>query len=77
MHETGRYIILFGILIIVVGTIFYVGWAPKLFGWFGRLPGDIHHDTATTRFYFPIASCIILSIALSIILRIFMMFKGR
>jgi hypothetical protein len=77
MHETGKYIIIFGIIVVVVGIIFYLGWGLKAFGWFGRLPGDIRHESDTTRFYFPIVNCIILSVALSIIIRIIMMIKGR
>jgi hypothetical protein len=77
MHETGKYIIIFGIIVVVVGIIFYLGWGPKAFGWFGRLPGDIRHETESTRLYFPIVSCIILSVVLSLIFRIIMMFKDR
>ncbi|MCX6647001.1 MAG: DUF2905 domain-containing protein [bacterium] len=75
MHETGKYIIIMGIVVIVLGTIVYLGWGPKQFGWFGRLPGDIRYETENTRFYLPIISCIIISMIISIILRIILFFK--
>jgi hypothetical protein len=44
------------------------GFAPR---WLGRLPGDIRIERGNTAFYFPIVTCIIISIVLSLIMSIF------
>jgi len=48
------------------------GFAPK---WLGRLPGDIRVEREHSAFYFPIVTCIVLSIVLSLLLSIFSMFR--
>lgn len=77
MHETGKYIILIATIAILVGIVIYIGWGPKIFGWFGRLPGDIRVDSGNSRFYFPIATCIVLSIVLTLIFQLLSRFRGR
>jgi hypothetical protein len=52
----------------VVGLVMWSGLAPK---WLGRLPGDIRIEREHSAFYFPIVTCIILSIVLSLLLSIF------
>lgn len=51
-----------GILMVVLGVL---AWSGGL-GWFGRLPGDIRFVRGSTRFYFPLASMLIISIVLSL-----------
>jgi len=66
----GRYLVVLGAAIIVVGLILIlVGRFPSLR--IGRLPGDIYIDRDKWRFYFPLATSIILSIIVSIILWLF------
>ena len=57
-----------GVVITVVGLVMWSGFAPK---WLGRLPGDIRIEREHSAFYFPIVTCIILSIVLSLLLSIF------
>ncbi|MFH0763535.1 MAG: DUF2905 domain-containing protein [Candidatus Omnitrophota bacterium] len=64
MNSLGKTLILFGILFIVFGAIFMLG--GKL-SWFGRLPGDIYVEKKGFSFYFPITTCILISIILSIV----------
>lgn len=64
MEQFGKLILSIGILLVVLGIFFYFG--GKLFG-LGRLPGDIIIEREHGSFYFPIVSCIILSIILSVI----------
>lgn len=65
----GRIIIFLGILLIAVGLI--LQYAPWLINWFGRLPGDIRIDNERTKVFIPITSMILVSLILSIIMRIF------
>jgi len=64
MHELGKMIIFFGIIMVIIG-----GALLGLGGLFniGRLPGDIVIKKGNFTFYFPIVTCIILSILLSLI----------
>ena len=64
VRELGRMLLMLGGLLIVVGAFFYFG--GKLPFRMGRLPGDIVHKGDHTTFYFPIVSCIVLSVGLSL-----------
>jgi hypothetical protein len=66
----GRYLILFGVAIIVIGALLMlIGRFPGLK--IGRLPGDIYIERDGWRFYFPLMTSILLSIILSFILWLF------
>lgn len=60
----GRWLIATGILLIVVGLALWgLGHIPGL----GRLPGDIYFRRGNFTFYFPLATCILISIVISLI----------
>lgn len=65
VRELGRMLLMLGGLLIVVGAFFYFG--GKLPFRMGRLPGDIVHKGDHTTFYFPIVSCMVLSVGLSLL----------
>lgn len=67
-QDTGKYIVLIGLGVIIIGLLIYF-FHDKLH-WIGRLPGDIRVEKENFRFYFPITTMIILSILLTIIIRI-------
>lgn len=65
----GKFIIVMGLLLVLVGAILLlVGKVPFL----GKLPGDIYIHKKGFTFYFPIITCILISIILSIILNLFL-----
>jgi hypothetical protein len=66
--QSGKYVILAGIIIVILGVIIYF-FSDKLH-WIGRLPGDIRVEKENFRFYFPITTMIIASILLTIIIQI-------
>jgi len=67
IESIGKSLILFGIVLIVIGSIFVLfGKIP----WFGRLPGDVIIKREGFTFYFPIATMVLLSIFLTIIFNI-------
>jgi len=68
MRELGKSIVIFGVIVTLVGLVLWSGLAPK---WLGRLPGDIRIEREHSTFYFPIVTCIILSILLSLLWSIF------
>lgn len=59
-----RALIILGVLLVAMGLAW--PWLSKL--GLGRLPGDIRIETESGGFYFPIVTCLIISVALSIVL---------
>ena len=68
MRELGKSVAVAGVIITLVGLMMWGGFVPK---WLGRLPGDIRIEREHSAFYFPIVTCIVLSILLSLLLSIF------
>jgi len=68
VREIGKFLVVIGVVIVLVGLVFWGGLAPK---WLGRLPGDIRIERSNSAFYFPIVTCIIISIVLSLLLSLF------
>jgi hypothetical protein len=66
MSEVGRIIVILGISLIVIGGVLMLFGRTGLP--LGRLPGDIVYKGKNTIFYFPLATSILLSIALSVVL---------
>ena len=73
LRELGRGLLFLGGIAVVVGALFY--FSGRLPLRLGRLPGDIVHRGEHTTFYFPIVTCLLLSIALSVIFWIFTLFR--
>ena len=63
--DIGRLLIFIGIVLIVVGVA--IVFFPKLFAWFGHLPGDIRIEKENTRLIIPITSMIIASVILTLL----------
>ncbi|HAK06238.1 MAG TPA: DUF2905 domain-containing protein [Spartobacteria bacterium] len=68
MRDVGKFLVIIGAVTALAGIILWSGFAPK---WLGRLPGDIRIERGNSGFYFPIVTCIVLSILLSLLLSIF------
>lgn len=64
-----KYLIFFGVILLLLGTVFY--FLGKFGIGLGKLPGDIIIQKENFTFYFPFATSIIISIALTIILSLF------
>ena len=61
-----KLLILAGALLVVAGVLLHFG----LLGWVGRLPGDIRVEGDGYAFYFPLATMIVVSIVLSLAIRL-------
>jgi len=68
MENIGRYLIVGGVILILIGGGFYL--AARLGLPLGRLPGDIRIEGRNGSFYFPIVTSIVLSLVLTIVLNI-------
>lgn len=66
MPGIGKFLIVTGLLLAAVGVL--VVFADKLPFKIGRLPGDIVYKSKNTTVYFPLATSILLSIILSLIM---------
>jgi len=64
MQDLGKMLVIAGLVIAVAGAWL---WSGRGFGWLGRLPGDISYQNGDSRFYFPVTTCILLSIILSLL----------
>lgn len=65
----GRWIIAAGVVLILIGAILH--FAPWLVNWFGKLPGDIRIETGRTRIFIPIASMLVVSIIITLLINLF------
>ncbi|MGA8300846.1 MAG: DUF2905 domain-containing protein [Terriglobales bacterium] len=66
MAEMGRILVILGIALVVIGGIVMLLGRTGLP--LGRLPGDITYRGKNTTFYFPLASSILISVVLSIVM---------
>ncbi|HEY2108891.1 MAG TPA: DUF2905 domain-containing protein [Candidatus Acidoferrales bacterium] len=72
-RELGKLFLLGGIVLVVIGAFFAFG--GRLPFRLGRLPGDIAYQGKNSSFYFPIVTCIVLSVALTLILWVINLFR--
>jgi DUF2905 family protein len=73
LRELGRALLILGAVSVVVGVVLYFG--ARLPFRLGRLPGDIIHRGEHTTFYFPIVTCLVISMVLSILFWFFSNFR--
>jgi hypothetical protein len=72
MRDLGKMLLGFGALMVLLGLVLLV--AGNLSGkvpWLGRLPGDIHIQRGNWSFYFPLATCLVISIVLTLLFSLF------
>ena len=70
MAALGKSLVGLGLLLTVVGLILWGGLRLPLVGRLGRLPGDIYIQRDNVNFYFPLTTSILISIVLSLVLRL-------
>jgi predicted Co/Zn/Cd cation transporter (cation efflux family) len=64
--QLGRFLVIFGVLLVVAGLLLMAGAKFSFFG-LGRLPGDITYKGKNVQFYFPIITCLVLSVVLTLV----------
>jgi hypothetical protein len=75
LDTLAKWLILAGVIIIITGLILLL--MAKIPGKLGRLPGDFYYERNNFRLYFPIATSIILSLALTVVLNLILFFLKR
>ncbi len=68
LSELGRVILVMGLVLVVVGLLLMFGGKVP---WLGGLPGDITIQRGNFRFYFPLVTCLLLSLLMTLLLRLF------
>jgi hypothetical protein len=66
MQDFGKLLFIGGVVIALVGAWL---WSGRGLGWLGRLPGDFSYQSPSGdfRFSFPVTTCILLSVVLSLL----------
>jgi hypothetical protein len=64
MNDLGKLLVAGGLVMAAIGALL---WSGRGRGWLGRLPGDIHYARDNVSFHFPIVTCLLLSVLLSLI----------
>jgi Protein of unknown function (DUF2905) len=70
----GWMLLIFGLISAAIGLVWIM--APSI-PWLGRLPGDIRIERENFRFYFPLATCLLLSALLSVGLWVIRFLRGN
>lgn len=73
MTDVGKYLVLAGVLLAVVGAAI---WGLGRMGFRG-LPGDFRYETEHVRVYFPIVTCLVLSVLLTLLMWVWQWFTRR
>ena len=68
MGSFGKTLIVFGVLLVALGLLFSLG---SKIPWLGRLPGDFYIQKGNFTFYFPLATFLLLSLIITLVLYLF------
>ena len=68
MNDLGKVIFFSGLILAGLGLLLWLGVGKT---WFGRLPGDVNYSRGNFSFHFPIVTCLIVSLVLTVLLWIF------
>jgi len=68
MNDLGKLLIVAGLVLTGVGFLIWSGIGR---GWIGRLPGDVHYTRGHFNFYFPVVTCLLLSLLLTFMMWLF------
>lgn len=70
MPAIGKYLVILGLAVAALGLVFWLEGGRGWFDWLGRLPGDIRIEKEGGGFYFPVTTCILISILLSLLMAV-------
>jgi len=68
MNDFGKLLFVMGLTMAAIGLLLWSGLGRS---WLGRLPGDIQYSRGNFSFYFPIVTCLILSLLLTLLMWLF------
>ena len=65
MENAGRLLVIAGLGLAVIGAVLWFAGGKGWLSWLGRLPGDIRMEGEKGGFYFPVVTCVLVSVVLS------------
>lgn len=68
LHEYGKLLVIAGCVLVLAGLVLWSGFGK---GWLGQLPGDVQFSRGNFRFHFPVVTCLLLSLLLTLVLWLF------
>ena len=68
MGDLGKLLIIVGAVLVAVGVVLIL--AGKI-TWLGKLPGDIYYKSDHVTFYFPLVTCLLVSVIVSLLVYLF------
>lgn len=72
MIALAKMFLMFGALMVLLGlALLAVGQFADKVPWLGRLPGDIHIQRGNWSFYFPLVTCLLISVVLTLLFSLF------
>jgi len=75
-ESLGKLLIFVGLSLTAFGLLLILFSRTDTFSWFGNLPFDFKVERENFKFYFPLGTSILLSIALSLLFYLFRIFSG-
>lgn len=75
MPPAAKFLVLAGLVLVAAGLLWWLA-GPRGFGWIGRLPGDIRIEGARGSFHFPVVTCLVISVALTVLVPLIRRFFG-
>ena len=72
MIPLGKMLLVFGGMMVLLGLVLLVaGHFSGKVPWLGRLPGDVYIERGSWTFFFPLATCLIVSVVLTLLFSLF------
>jgi len=68
MNELGKMLVITGLAMAAIGTLLWSGFGR---GWLGRLPGDINYSRDNFSIHFPLVTCLLISVILTVLMWLF------
>ena len=68
MNELGKFLVVAGLLIAAVGALLWSGLGK---GWLDRLPGDVNYSKGDFSVHFPVITCLLISLVLTVLFWLF------
>ena len=76
MENIGRLVVFAGLGLAMIGSVLWFAGGKGWLSWLGRLPGDIRVEGERGGFYFPVVTCLLVSVVLSGLLALVRRFFG-
>jgi len=74
--QLGKFLVIVGVLLVAVGLLLMAGAKFSFLG-LGRLPGDVDYKGKHVQIYFPIVTCLVLSVVLTLVFWVISLFTKR